>query len=148
LTVINPIANRAPVINSNPTTQVTIDKLGRITWKPTTLNIGIQPVTITVADTIGAAVAQTYNLEVLADNTAPIINLVRGTNIADIGETISFQVNATDNVGIKSKQLLINNQAVSLDSNGVGTYTVTAAGIITATAIVTDLNRPVLKPVY
>jgi large repetitive protein len=33
---------------------VTIDKLGWITWKPTTLNIGIQPVTITVTDTIGA----------------------------------------------------------------------------------------------
>jgi RHS repeat-associated protein len=119
---------------------VTIDKLGRITWKPTTTNIGIQPVTVTVTDTNGAVVTQTYNLEVLADNTAPTINLLRGTNIADIGETISFQVNATDNVGIKSKQLLINNQAVTLDSNGVGTYQVTTAGIITATAIVTDLN--------
>jgi large repetitive protein len=119
---------------------ITIDKLGRITWKPNSPNIGIKPVTVTVADTNGATATQTYNLEVLADNTAPVINLVRGTNIADIGETISFQVQATDNVGIKSKQLLINNQAIALDSNGVGTYKVTTAGIVTATAIVTDIN--------
>jgi large repetitive protein len=79
---------------------VNIDKLGRITWKPTTTNIGIKSFT----DAIGAIVTQTYNLEVLADNTAPVVNLVRGTKIADIGETISFQVQATDNVGIKSTQ--------------------------------------------
>jgi large repetitive protein len=83
---------------------VNIDKLGRMTWKPTTANIGIKPVTVTVTDAIGATVTQTYNLEVLADNTAPVVNLVRGTNIADIGETISFQVQAIDNVGIKSTQ--------------------------------------------
>jgi fibro-slime domain-containing protein/RHS repeat-associated protein len=119
---------------------VSIDKFGRISWKPTITNIGIKPVTVTVTDANGATVTQTYNLEVIADNTAPVINLVRGTNIADIGETISFQVQATDNVGIKSKQLLIDNQAVTLDSNGVGTYKVTTAGIVTATAIVTDIN--------
>jgi large repetitive protein len=122
------------------TAGVTIDKLGRMTWKPTTTNIGVQPVTFTVTDAIGAVVTQTYNLEVLADNIAPTINLVRGTNIANIGETISFQVQATDNVGIKSTQLLIDNQAVTLDSNGVGTYKVTTAGLVTATAIVTDSN--------
>jgi Putative Ig domain len=122
------------------TAGVTIDKLGRMTWKPTTSNIGIQPVTVTVTDAIGAVVTQTYNLEVLADNLAPTINLVRGTNIANIGETISFQVQATDNVGIKSTQLLIDNQAVTLDSNGVGTYKVTTAGLVTAQAIVTDIN--------
>ncbi|WP_219892165.1 putative Ig domain-containing protein [Chamaesiphon polymorphus] len=126
--------------NASLVAGVTIDKLGRMTWKPTTVNLGIKPVTVTVTDTNGATVTQTYNLEVLADNIAPTINLVRGTNIADIGETISFQVQATDNVGIKSKQLVIDSQTISLDANGVGTYTVTTAGVVTATAIVTDVN--------
>jgi RHS repeat-associated protein len=126
--------------NASLVAGVSIDKLGRITWKPTTVNLGIKPVTVTVTDTNGATVTQTYNLEVLADNIAPTINLVRGTNIADIGETISFQVQATDNVGIKSTQLVIDSQTIGLDANGVGTYTVTTAGIITATAIVTDVN--------
>jgi hypothetical protein len=122
------------------TAGISIDKFGRITWQPTTTNIGIQPVTVTVTDVIGATVTQTYNLQILADTTAPTINLVRGTNIADIGETISFQVQATDNVGIKSTQLLINSQPVTLDRNSVGTYLVTTPGILTATAIVTDIN--------
>jgi hypothetical protein len=30
------------------------------------------------------------------NNTALVVNLVQGTNIADIGETISFQVQATE----------------------------------------------------
>jgi RHS repeat-associated protein len=126
--------------NASTTAGISIDKYGRINWKPTTTNIGIKPVTVTVTDSIGAIATQTYNLEILADNIAPTINLVRGTNIANIGETISFQVQATDNVGIKSTQLLINSQIIALDSNGVGTYTVTTAGIVTATAIVTDIN--------
>jgi hypothetical protein len=45
-----------------------------------------------------------------------------------------------DNVGIRSTQLLINDQAVALDANGVGSYQVVAVGVITATAIVTDVN--------
>jgi large repetitive protein len=131
--------------NASKLAGVRIDKYGRISWQPTTANLGVKPVTVTVTDTNGAVVTQTYNLEVLADNTAPVINLIRGTNIADIGETISFFVEATDNVGIRSKQLLINNQAVSLDADGVGTYQVTVAGVVTATAIVTDVNGNVTQ---
>jgi YD repeat-containing protein len=126
--------------NASKLAGVTIDKLGRITWQPTTTNLGIKPVTVTVTDTTGAVVTQTYNLEVLADNTAPVVNLVRGVDTADIGDTISFQVQATDNVGIGSIKLLIDNQSVTLDGNGVGTYTVTTPGVVTATAIVTDIN--------
>jgi RHS repeat-associated protein len=59
---------------------------------------------------------------------------------ANIGETIYFQINATDNVGIGSRQLVVNNQAVALDNNGIGSYTVTAVGVIMAQAIVTDAN--------
>ena len=119
---------------------IKIDKLGRITWTPTSANIGNQPISIDESDTNGGKVTQTYTLAILADNTAPIVNLVRGTNIADVGETVSFQVQATDNVGIKSSQLSINNQVITLDSNGVGSYKVTTPGIITATALVTDIN--------
>lgn len=119
---------------------ITIDNYGRITWKPNSVNVGVQPVTISVTDSLGAKVEQAFNLQVLADNTAPVVNLVRETNIADVGETISFQVQATDNVGIKSKQLTINGESITLDGNGVGTYKVTTVGIVTATVIVTDAN--------
>jgi Domain of unknown function (DUF6531)/Putative Ig domain len=119
---------------------VAIDTLGRISWKPSAANVGIHPVTVQVKDTLGAVATQVFNLEVAADDLAPIIKLVRGSNFANIGDTVTFQVQATDNVGIRNRQLLVNNQAITLDSNGVGTYTMTAAGVVNVRAIVTDVN--------
>jgi hypothetical protein len=119
---------------------IAIDKYGRISWQPTTANVGNHPIVVTVTDSNGAKVTQTYNLSVIADTVAPTINLVRETNIANIGDTISFQVQATDNVGIKSRQLLVNGEAISIDSNGVGTYTVKTPGVLNVQALVTDIN--------
>jgi large repetitive protein len=119
---------------------VLIDALGRVSWKPNTANVGIHPVTVEVKDTLGAISTQVFSLEVVADNVAPTINLIKGTNIANIGDTVSFQVEAIDNVGISSRQLLVNDQAIILDPNGVGTYTVTAVGVVNVRAIVTDVN--------
>jgi YD repeat-containing protein len=119
---------------------VSIDLNGRITWQPTNINVGAHPVTVTVTDVLGALTEQTYNLEVLADNTAPTINLVKGTNIANIGDTVSFQVQAIDNVGVINRQLLINSQAIDIDANGVGTYVVKTAGVLNVQAIVADVN--------
>jgi large repetitive protein len=97
---------------------VMIDQLGRISWKPTVGNVGIYPVNVTVADMLGALITQSYSLEVLADNMAPTINIVRGRSIANIGDTVAFQVQATDNVGISNRQLLVNDQAIVLDLCG------------------------------
>jgi Putative Ig domain len=119
---------------------VSIDPLGRISWKPSTANIGNHEITVKVADGVGGVETQVYQLEVAADSVAPTINLVRGTNIADIGEEVFFQVQATDNVGISNRQLLVNNQAITLDANGVGVYTATAVGVVNVRAIVTDVN--------
>jgi Putative Ig domain len=119
---------------------VSIDPLGRISWKPSTANIDNHTITVKVADGVGGVETQVYQLEVAADSVAPTINLVRGTNIADIGEKVFFQVQATDNVGISNRQLLVNNQAITLDANGVGAYTATAVGVVNVRAIVTDVN--------
>jgi YD repeat-containing protein len=119
---------------------VSIDALGRISWKPNAANVGIHPVTVQVKDALGALVTQVFSLEVVADNVAPTINLIRGTSIANIGDMVSFQVQAIDNVGVINRQLLVNNQAIILDPNGVGTFTVTAVGVVNVMAIVTDVN--------
>jgi hypothetical protein len=119
---------------------VVIDKLGRISWKPSTANVGNHPVTVQVKDALGTLATQVFSLEVVADNVAPTINLIKGVSIANIGDTVTFQVQGTDNVGMSNRQLLVNNQAVILDPNGVGTYTVTAVGVVNVRAIVTDVN--------
>jgi hypothetical protein len=38
-----------------------------------------------------------------ADNAAPLVSFQPSSNFANIGETIYFQINATDNVGIGSR---------------------------------------------
>jgi large repetitive protein len=76
---------------------------------------------------------------VTADTEAPKVSLIRSTNIADIGNTVYFQVRATDNIGIQNLQLFINNQAVIIDGNGVASYKATQAGVITAKAVAIDL---------
>jgi large repetitive protein len=117
-----------------------IDNLGRIAWQPGLTQMGTRPVTVTVTDAIGAAVNQTFNLEVTGDNLAPVVNLVRSTNVTNVNTTVSFQVQATDNVGIRSRQLFVNDVAVDLTTNNIGTYRVTTPGVVTARAVVTDVN--------
>jgi RHS repeat-associated protein len=117
-----------------------IDNLGRIAWQPGLTQMGTRPVTVTVTDAVGASVNQTFNLAVTGDNLAPVVNLVRSTNVTNVNTTVSFQVQATDNVGIRSRQLFVNDVAVDLTTNNVGSYRVTAVGVITARAVVTDVN--------
>jgi hypothetical protein len=117
-----------------------IDQYGRINWQPKASNIGSHQVVVTVADALGKAVNQAYSLAVAEDIAALLVSFQPSSNFANIGETIYFQINATDNVGIGSRQLVVNNQAVALDTNGVGSYTATAIGVIRAQAIVTDAN--------
>jgi Putative Ig domain len=56
---------------------VSIDALGRISWKPNAANVGIHPVTVQVKDALGVLVTQVFSLEVVADNVAPTINLIQ-----------------------------------------------------------------------
>jgi hypothetical protein len=119
---------------------MTIDQYGRITWQPKLGNVGAQAVVVTVKDPNGAQAVQNYSLAVLADTSKPVIELNKGTSLASLGETVVFQVAATDNVGIQARQLLVNGQAIALDSNGLGSYEVTSLGVLNVQAIVTDVN--------
>jgi choice-of-anchor C domain-containing protein len=118
---------------------MTLDNLGRLRWTPTAAQLGTQSVTLTVTDSAGAKVTQQFNLAVTADIEAPKVNLIRSTNIADQGEEVFFQVQASDNIGIKNLQLLINNTPVAIDGNGVARLTNVQPGTLTAKAVATDL---------
>jgi Putative Ig domain len=69
-----------------------IDNLGRIAWQPGLTQMGTRPVTVTVTDAVGASVNQTFNLEVTGDNLAPVVNLVRSTNVTNVNTTVSFLI--------------------------------------------------------
>ncbi len=118
---------------------ITLDGNGRLTWTPSISQVGTHAVTLTVTDNAGGNVTQNYNLIVAADTTAPKVTINRSTNILNKGETVSFQVAATDNVGVANLRLFINNNPISIDSLGVATFTATNIGVITARAIASDL---------
>jgi hypothetical protein len=91
-----------------------IDSLGRLRWTPTSTQLGLYPVTLTITDEAGAKVTQQFNLTVTADTEAPKVSLIGSTSIADIGDNLFFQALATDNVGIQNLQLFINDKAVAI----------------------------------
>jgi hypothetical protein len=91
-----------------------IDSLGRLRWTPTSTQLGLYPVTLTITDEAGAKVTQQFNLTVTADTEAPKVSLIGSTSIADIGDNLFFQALATDNVGIQNLQLFINDKGMAL----------------------------------
>ncbi|MDM9580198.1 putative Ig domain-containing protein [Nostoc sp. GT001] len=117
---------------------MTLDTLGRLRWTPTTNNVGSHTVVITVNDGNGSTGQQQYNLSVAADSVAPKVRLIANYDLVNLGESITFQARATDNIKVAGLQLLIDGTAVVLDSNGMATFKPTTAGTITAKAIAKD----------
>jgi aspartate 1-decarboxylase len=96
---------------------MTLDALGRLRWTPTTGNVGSHTVVITVNDGNGSTGQQQYNLSVAADDVAPLVRLIANYDQVELGESVTFQARATDNIKVAGLQLLINGTAVVLDSN-------------------------------
>jgi|694.fasta_scaffold16546_2 RHS repeat-associated protein len=115
-----------------------LDAQGRLTWTPNNSQLGDHAVTLTVTDGAGGTTQQSFTLKVTADTTGPQVRINRSLSLINQGETVSFQVVATDNVGIANLQLLINDTPVVIDSNGVASFTATTTGVITAKAVALD----------
>jgi RHS repeat-associated protein len=105
-----------------------VDSLGRLTWPTGTGDVGVHPVTITVADDQGAAVTQTYNLTVAADTQAPQVRVAISANPADLGSPVTFFVSATDDVAVQALSLTVGGTPLALDSTGRATMTPSQAG--------------------
>ena len=117
---------------------MTLDTQGRLTWTPNDNQLGDHVVTLTVTDGAGGATQQTFTLKVTADTTAPQVRINPSISLINQGETVSFQVVATDNIGVANLQLLINDTPVVIDSKGVASFTATTIGVITAKAVALD----------
>ncbi|MBX9718048.1 MAG: putative Ig domain-containing protein, partial [Microbacteriaceae bacterium] len=115
-----------------------IDAVGRLTWAPGIPNVGVTRVAVTVEDSRGASVTQTFDLAVLADTMAPRVNLFVSANPVDVGRPVTFVVTATDNVGVASLGLTINGSPVPLDGAGRVTLLAQPAGNYAVVARATD----------
>jgi YD repeat-containing protein len=115
-----------------------IDQLGRITWTPQSGDVGNYEIEIVVTDSRGATATQSYNLTVAADTTAPLVNLQFNRDRANIGDTVTFQVTATDNVGVAELRLTFNGANIALDGNGRATVKLDAVGAFEVVAFAID----------
>jgi len=125
---------------------MTLDELGRLRWTPTDADVGNHSVTIEVVDAQGTTASQSFAIAVTADTEVPLVNL-QVSNVfvtaegfeADLGTAVSFQVLATDDVGVEDLQLFIDDEPVQLDANGIATVTLASVGTLTARAVATDV---------
>ncbi|MBF2067245.1 MAG: putative Ig domain-containing protein [Calothrix sp. C42_A2020_038] len=128
---------------------MTIDANGRLRWAPTTAHAIPSPhaVLITVSDGNGGSATETINLSVARDTEAPKVRLIALSNTARLGEDITFQARATDNVKVASLKLTVDGTPVILDANGIATVKATRSGTIRATATATDTSNNTSTPV-
>ncbi|WP_287699209.1 putative Ig domain-containing protein [Microcystis sp. M046S2] len=124
---------------------LTIDQFGRIRWQSASQNQGIYPVTIQVSDGRGGITTQTYNLT-LSNNdiTNPVVELGFNSNLINIGESINFQVRATDNIEVKTLTVTANKTPLTLNPNtpngqiNTATFVGQKAGVYQIVATATD----------
>ena len=124
---------------------LTIDQFGRIRWQSASQNQGIYPVTIQVSDGRGGITTQTYNLTLSNDDiTNPVVELGFNSNLINIGESINFQVRATDNIEVKTLTLTANTTPLTLNPNSpngqinTATFVGQKAGVYQIVATATD----------
>ncbi len=125
---------------------MTIDSLGRISWIPTFAQVGSNAVTVVVSDGFGGLASQSYAAIVGADLQPPTVDLVVGYNLQDssgnlyvrAGTQVGLRVNATDNIVVASRALLLDGVPVALAADGSTVAQFPSVGIVQAIAQATD----------
>jgi len=116
---------------------------GLIQWTPTAAQLGIHNVTVQVSDGRGGEATQSFTIEVEAaapvtDYIRPEVTVAVAPPVASAGDMVTITVNATDNVGVLSKELMVDGVVVPLGPSGTATYTSATPGIFTAVATAQD----------
>ncbi len=118
---------------------ILMDSRGRISWTPkATDRSNPAAIVITVTDSQGAIVTQAVNLQIVADTEAPKVILNATTNLLNVGQSVTFEARATDNVGVAGLTLVVNGQAVALDGQGRAIVQFNTVQTVTATATAID----------
>lgn len=126
------------VLAGIPPAGMTIDSLGRLTWATGAADVGDHPVAVAVSDGHGETVTQPFTLKVLADTEAPKVKLIINPATSNVGDTVTFVVSATDNVGVQNLDLTVGTTHVALDANGRGSMVFPNAGLFDVTATAMD----------
>jgi RHS repeat-associated protein len=98
-------------------TGMKIDRFGRLDWQLTTA--GNYNIEIAVDDGRGGIANQAYVLAVTNDIQAPLVELGSSGTVVKKGENATFQVRATDNVGVASLNLTLDGAPLTLNPGQV-----------------------------
>lgn len=118
----------------------TLDALGRVEFPTGLANAGTHRFELIVSDGRGGADLQSFEIEVLPDTVAPVVQLFVSANPAIIGFEVIFLVQATDNIAVESRSLTIDGTPVALDASGRTTFLLEIAGFFDVVAAATDTS--------
>jgi large repetitive protein len=118
---------------------VSIDSRGRMVWMPQGGDLSSAlNVIVTVKDVQGATATQSFSLTAVTDVIAPTVTVQATRTSLNIGESVTYQVRAVDNVSVAGLTLNVNGQAVALDGQGRATVQYDTAQVLNAVASAVD----------
>ncbi|MDR3665124.1 MAG: proprotein convertase P-domain-containing protein, partial [Mycobacterium sp.] len=119
--------------------QPMVDWHGHVTWNPGTEFVGsFWPMLVTVSDLHGYSFSQSYVLSVNADTTPPGVVVQVSADQADMGQSVTVTVRATDDVAVSSLSLTENGQPVVLNAQGQAKVVLPTTGTVTFVGSATD----------
>jgi len=109
---------------------------GLLRWIPDTA--GSYEFTIEARDPAGNAGRQNFIVNVLEADLPPAVQINASTDQPNIGQQVSLQVSAIDDIGITQRTLAIDGTPVTLNAQGYYTTTYTTKGVRELLATATD----------
>ncbi|MFP4334774.1 MAG: putative Ig domain-containing protein [Wenzhouxiangella sp.] len=121
-------------------TGMTLDaEAGWLSWSTLGVTPGAYEFEIGLADDWGGSASRRFTVNVVEDTEAPIIEIAVARQPACAAESVAVCVQASDNVGLASRELLIDGQPQTL-SAGCFDWTPPAPGNVPALATATDVS--------
>jgi hypothetical protein len=118
---------------------VRIDSRGRMVWTPQGSDLSNPvAVTVTVTDVQGAAVTRSFNLNAITDVIAPTVTVRATRTSLNVGESVTYEVRAIDNIAVAGLSLNVNGQVVALDGQGRATVQYDTAQTLNVVATAID----------
>jgi YD repeat-containing protein len=126
---------------AGPAGMIVAPDSGHVLWTPTFAQAGAHAVTLSVSDGRGGLATQSFGLNAVADNQAPLVTIVATPNPAPLGATVQICVQAGDNVGVVNRTLAIAGVPTPLDAFGCAYWTAPATpGPVALTATAEDAS--------
>jgi choice-of-anchor C domain-containing protein len=121
---------------------MTVDDFGRVVWQ-TSGTPRTESVTVAAIDAGGLSATRTFVLTLTPDNQAPRVSLFVNPNVVNLGQTVTVQLAATDNVAVNTRSLNVIQGGITtplaLTPQGLATFTPLRAGRYTFVAIAKDM---------